>query len=120
MTLLFQRAARWGAVASIVAMFVAPGTASASKTHVLNADITGTVTDSASGQPLASAEVSVMRGTQIVFNATADAFGRYTAHNIPAGDYSITARFLGFAPQTKPLTVTDAADDIRLDFRPNS
>ncbi len=121
MTLLFQRAARWGALAGTVAMFLAPLTASASKANAtLNADITGTVTDSASGQPLASAEVSVMRGTQIVFNATADAFGRYTAHNIPAGNYSITARFLGFAPQTKALTVTDAPDDIRLDFRLNA
>src|SRR4030088_509782 len=63
-----------------------------------NADITGVVTDSASSQPLAGAEVSVMQGTQIVYRASTDAFGRFTAHNISPGDYTVTARFLGFHP----------------------
>ncbi|HEY4954682.1 MAG TPA: carboxypeptidase-like regulatory domain-containing protein, partial [Gemmatimonadaceae bacterium] len=48
---------------------------------VRSADISGTVTDSANGRPLPSAEVSVMQGAQVIFNATTDAFGRYTAHN---------------------------------------
>ena len=84
-----------------------------------NSDITGTVSDSASGQPLASAEVSVMRGTEVVFNASTDAFGRYTAHNISPGDYTVRAKFLGFGPQSKSVAVSDAAGDIRLDFKLN-
>src|SRR5438105_5018109 len=81
-----------------------------------NADITGVVTDSASGQPLPSAEVSIMQGTQVIANASTDAFGRYTVHNIAPGTYEVTARFLGFAPQTKPITVGDSSADMRLDF----
>ncbi len=81
-----------------------------------NSDVTGTVSDSASGQPLPSAEVSVMSGTVIVYNATTDAFGRYTAHNISPGTYTVTARFLGFRPVSKQVTVGDATGDTRVDF----
>lgn len=83
----------------------------------MNSDITGTITDSASGQPLASAEVSVMRGAEIVFNASTDAFGRYTAHNISPGDYTVAARFLGFSPQSMRVVVPETSGDIRLDFK---
>jgi outer membrane cobalamin receptor len=82
-----------------------------------NSDISGTITDSASGQPLASAEVSVMRGTEIVFNASTDAFGRYTAHNISPGSYTVAARFLGFSPQSKAVVIGDQLGDVRLDFK---
>jgi hypothetical protein len=81
-----------------------------------NADITGTVTDSASGQPLESAEVSVMQGTQIIFNTSTDAFGRYRAHNLPSGNYTVTARFIGFRAETKSITVSDASSDISANF----
>src|SRR6266576_4682689 len=81
-----------------------------------NADITGVVTDAGSGQPLPSAEVSIMQGTQVITNASTDAFGRYTAHNISPGAYTVTARFLGFSPQSKPITIGDATGDIRVDF----
>jgi hypothetical protein len=83
---------------------------------VANADITGTVTDSASGQPLSSAEVSVMRGTEIVFNASTDAFGRYTAHNLAPGSYTLSARFLGFRRLFKDIVVGETTGDIRVDF----
>src|SRR5438105_10562785 len=85
-----------------------------------NADITGVVTDSASGQPLPSAEVSIMQGTQVIANASTDAFGRYTAHNIAPGSYDVTARFLGFAPQSKSITVGDSNADIRVDYGLNA
>jgi len=81
-----------------------------------NADITGVVTDAGSGQPLPSAEVSVMRGTEVVANASTDAFGRYTTHNIAQGTYTVTARFLGFGPQSKTVTIGDSNADIRVDF----
>src|SRR5712671_7403483 len=89
----------------LLTLFALP--ASAATSRRINSDITGTVSDSASGQPLPSSEVSVLRGTEIVFNATTDAFGRYTAHNIAPGPYTITARFLGFSPQSKTITVSD-------------
>jgi hypothetical protein len=84
--------------------------------RVANADITGVVTDAGSGQPLPSAEVSIMQGTQVISNASTDAFGRYTAHNIAPGAYTVTARFLGFSPQSKPITIGDSNADMRVDF----
>ena len=94
--------------------------AAAGPLRVVNADITGVVTDSASGQPLPSAEVSVMQGTQVIANASTDAFGRFTAHNIAPGSYDVTARFLGFSPQTRSLTIGDSNADIRIDFKLNA
>src|SRR5436853_295332 len=93
-----------------------PGIVHLARGRRANADITGVVTDLASGQPLPSAEVSIMQGTQVIANASTDAFGRYTVHNIAPGSYEVTARFLGFAPQTKPITVGDSSADMRLDF----
>src|SRR6202008_2013159 len=84
--------------------------------RVANADITGVVTDAGSGQPLPSAEVSIMQGTQVISNASTDAFGRYTAHNIAPGAYTVAARFLGFSPQSKPITIGDSNSDMRVDF----
>src|SRR5256714_2863001 len=94
--------------------------AAAGPLRVVNADITGVVSDSASGQPLPSAEVSVMQGTQVIANASTDAFGRFTAHNIAPGSYDVTARFLGFSPQTRSITIGDSNADIRIDFKLNA
>src|SRR5882757_6470277 len=81
-----------------------------------NADITGVVTDVGSGLPLPSAEVSIMSGTQVIANTSTDSFGRYTVHNIASGTYTVAARFLGFGPQSKTITVGDSNADIRVDF----
>ena len=97
-----------------------PVLAAADPLRSANADITGVVTDAGSGQPLPSAEVSVMSGTQVVSNASTDAFGRYTAHNIAPGTYTVTARFLGFSPESKTITVGDSNADIRVDFSLNA
>ena len=93
-----------------------PSVGAADPLRSANADITGVVTDAGSGQPLPSAEVSIMRGTEVVSNASTDAFGRYTAHNIAPGTYTVTARFLGFSPQSKTITVGDSNGDIKTDF----
>src|SRR6202158_4271822 len=113
-----ERIARWAVVGAITLTipYVSAGARPAPGRAVANADIAGTVTDSASGQPLASAEVSVMRGTEVVFNALTDAFGRYTAHNLALGSYRVAARFLGFRPQSKEVVVGETPGDIRVDF----
>ena len=80
-------------------------------------DLTGTVTDSASGQPLPSAEVNVMQGTRIVLTANTDAFGRYVAHDVPEGTYIVSARLIGFRVQSHQVVVGPSAGDIRADFR---
>ncbi len=79
-------------------------------------DLTGTVTDSASGQPLPSAEVSVMQGGRIVLTANTDAFGRYIAHDLPSGTYTVTVRLMGFRIQSREIAV-GTSRDIRADFR---
>lgn len=78
-------------------------------------DLHGTVTDSASGAPLGSAQVSVQQEGRIVVNSLTDAFGRYRAHNLPAGTYSVSVRFIGFRPFTSSVTV--GAEDLHLDVR---
>jgi hypothetical protein len=97
-----------------------PSVGAADPLRSANADITGVVTDAGSGQPLPSAEVSIMRGTEVVSNASTDAFGRYTTHNIAPGTYTITARFLGFSPQSKTISVGDSNGDIKTDFALNA
>jgi TonB dependent receptor-like, beta-barrel/Carboxypeptidase regulatory-like domain len=83
----------------------------------LSSDISGTVTDSASGSALSSAEVAVSRGGQLVENTSTDDFGRYTIHNLAAGTYTVVAHFIGFGPQSRQVTVGSDGADIRLDFR---
>lgn len=79
------------------------------------ADLAGVVTDATSTKPLPGVSVSVTQGTRIVFNTTTDAFGRYVAHDLAAGGYTVTARFLGFATQSKSVTV-GASGSVRADF----
>jgi hypothetical protein len=110
--------ARTSIFAAAVLTFLS-GVAAADPVRSANADITGVVTEAGSGQPLPSAEVSIMRGTEVVFNASTDAFGRYTAHNIAPGPYTVTARFLGFSPQSKTITVSDGNGDMKVDFALN-
>ena len=118
MNFVFQGVSRWatGAIIGLALLLVSASAGAAATSPGLNADITGVVTDAESGQPLPSAEVSIMLGTEVVFNASTDGFGRYTAHDIAPGNYTVTARFLGFGPQSKPVTVGNDNADIRLDF----
>jgi Carboxypeptidase regulatory-like domain/TonB-dependent Receptor Plug Domain len=79
-------------------------------------DITGTVTDSVSGRPIGSAQVSVMQGTRVVFNTSTDDFGRYRAHNLDAGTYGVSIHVLGFRPQSRPAIIDGTAGTLRVDF----
>src|SRR5438094_7859824 len=115
-----QRAIARASLLAAALLVFHPVIAAADPLRPANADITGVVTDAGSGQPLPSAEVSVMSGTQVVSNASTDAFGRYTAHNIAPGTYTVTARFLGFGPESKTVTVGDSNADIRVDFSLNA
>ena len=103
-------------LAALAFLTFSSGVAGAVTTRPANADITGVVTDAGSGSPLPSAEISIMLGTQVVANTSTDSFGRYTVHNIAAGTYTVSARFLGFGPQSKTVTIGDSNGDIRADF----
>ena len=62
--------------------------------------ITGKVTESANGNPLAGATISYGGGT-----TTTDANGDYTLANVPAGANSVTASLGGFATVAKTQIV---------------
>ena len=81
-------------------------------------DLSGTVSDSTSGQPIPSAEISVSRGTSVVANTLSDPFGRYIVHNLPAGTYTVSARFIGFRALTRSVTIGATQADVpSVDFR---
>ena len=85
--------------------------------HVAGVDVVGTVTDSASGQPLGGAEVDVSQDSRVVFKTSTDAFGRYAAHNLGAGSYVVSARFIGFRLVTRVITLTDGTASVNVSFR---
>jgi hypothetical protein len=80
-------------------------------------DITGAVTDSASGRPLATAQVNVAQHGQVLTSATADAFGHYTIHGLAAGDYTVSVSVIGFSPVSRHVHLAASADAVRVDFR---
>jgi TonB-dependent SusC/RagA subfamily outer membrane receptor len=74
--------------------------------------VTGRVTDAASGQPVAAAQVIVVGTT---FGRTTDANGEYSIGGLPAGDFRVTTRRVGYVPVTKSVTVRDGAS-VTVDF----
>jgi TonB-dependent starch-binding outer membrane protein SusC len=71
---------------------------------VMAALVTGRVTDSASGRPLPGAQVAI---TGTTLRALTNDAGRYTITGVPAGTHSVRVTALGFAPQTRSVTVID-------------
>jgi TonB-linked SusC/RagA family outer membrane protein len=88
-----------GLLLILVALCAAPGVARAQTGR-----ISGTVTDSASGQPVQSATVLVV-GTQS--GAVTNAEGRYVINVVPVGPRSVRVQRLGYAPRTQPVIVAD-------------
>jgi TonB-dependent starch-binding outer membrane protein SusC len=68
-----------------------------------SATVTGTVTDSASQQPLSNVQVAIA-GTSIGALTRAD--GGYTLVGVPAGTHRVQARRIGYALQERSVTVT--------------
>ncbi len=73
--------------------------------------ITGTVTAARSKDPIDAATV-VVEGTQR--GALTGSVGTYRIVNVPPGTYRLTARRIGYAPVTKPVTV--ATGTVTVDF----
>ncbi|MFN0178607.1 MAG: SusC/RagA family TonB-linked outer membrane protein [Gemmatimonadales bacterium] len=78
--------------------------------------IAGKVTDLRNGQPLAGARVQAT-GTNYV--AISNAQGAYTIRAVTAGTYSLRIVMLGYASQTKPVTVA-AGQPATLDWSLNA
>jgi hypothetical protein len=103
---------RWFARAAIAALLALtlPALAGAQATGA----ITGLVSDSASGQPLTGAIVSVV-GTRL--GATSGADGRYTIVNVPAGTHTVLVRRLGFVQREIPGVAVTAGGRVTADVR---
>ncbi|HKW10478.1 MAG TPA: TonB-dependent receptor [Gemmatimonadaceae bacterium] len=86
--------------------------------YTAGGDVSGAISDSTSGQPLSSAEVTVTQNGNIIANTQTDGFGRYTVHNLSAGSYVVAARLIGFRPETKSVIVPATGGDVvNIDFR---
>jgi hypothetical protein len=94
-----------------------PATPPSMRSSALATDLVGAVTDSASLKPVASAQISVTRDGRIVLNTTTDDFGRYRAHNLSAGSYSVSVHALGFRAQSRAVTVDGTTGTTLVDFR---
>src|SRR5260370_3885788 len=74
-----------------------PALAAAVGPHVpATGDIGGTVIDSTASAPLPGGEVRISQGGKLVASTITAHFGRYAVHNLPAGSYSVDARYLGY------------------------
>src|SRR5690349_20494460 len=93
---------RWSLLPLVALLF--GGSAAAQGTR---ATITGQVTDSTGGNPLAGAEVFIVTagGTTATRGARTNLSGRYTITEVPAGTVRIRARFIGYAPKDETLTL---------------
>lgn len=66
--------------------------------------LSGRVTDAVSGQPIPLVQVSVA-GTSL--GRSTDDNGRYVIVGVPAGDYLVHARRIGYEPSSRRVTVMD-------------
>jgi hypothetical protein len=83
----------------------------------LNADLTGRVTDSMYGKPLSGADLLVARNNSVIARVTADQFGSWRVHDLAPGTYQVTARLIGFTPQTRTVEIGTSAADVVLDIK---
>jgi carboxypeptidase family protein len=81
-------------------------------------DVAGTVTDSSNGSPIPSAEVTILRGSNVVANTATDPFGRYIVHDVAPGDYVVAVHFIGFHAKSVPVTVTNGTVHVNLQLLP--
>ena len=84
----------------------ANGTGTANFVMVAFGTIQGTVTDSNGGAGLVGATVTYTGPDGMGTTNTSDTSGDYMLMDVPAGSYSVSASFAGYAPETLTLTVT--------------
>lgn len=68
--------------------------------------VRGVVVDADTREPLVGANVALI-GT--LYGSTTDVDGRYAIANVPAGDYTVAASYIGYATFQAPITVGGGA-----------
>jgi outer membrane receptor for ferrienterochelin and colicin len=127
-TIPFGRAL--GTLALLTALLTRPATSQEATTHAPRpdplvaptdsnptADVLGTVTDSATGGPLAGAEIQITRGGQVIAQAETDRLGAYRIHQVRAGTYTVAARLIGYAAAHSTIAIGHSGDLIEVSFR---
>ncbi|MEO8337649.1 MAG: carboxypeptidase regulatory-like domain-containing protein, partial [bacterium] len=75
--------------------------------HAQTGRITGQVTDTAGGRPLAGVTITVAgEGDRALAGVRTDAAGRYTLGAVAAGTVQLRARMFGYGPKDRTVTVT--------------
>jgi len=90
-----------GAVLALGALWLAPQLLAAQQ-----GELTGRVTDKASGQSLAGAQLSIV-GTTL--RALTGQDGRYRFANVPAGSQTVRVSYIGYGTVTQPVSVSAGA-----------
>ncbi|HEU4997141.1 MAG TPA: TonB-dependent receptor [Gemmatimonadaceae bacterium] len=75
--------------------------------------VSGQIRDRA-GRPISGATVSIV---ELKRGATTDRDGRFLLSDVPAGNYTLTARHLGFAPAAQSIRVSSAAIELSVTLR---
>ncbi|PEN14543.1 SusC/RagA family TonB-linked outer membrane protein [Longibacter salinarum] len=94
--------------AAFVLSLVAPGWALAQDTGTIQ----GVVTDSTAGASIPGANVVIR---SISMGAATGADGSYEISSVPAGEYSVTASFVGYVAKSQEVAV-EAGETVTLDF----
>lgn len=84
--------------------------------HAQNGRISGTVTDKQTGEALVGANIIVV-GTS--FGAATNVNGEYIINNIPAGNYSVKASYIGYQDVTVSNLTVNSGLTTRLNFELN-
>jgi TonB-dependent SusC/RagA subfamily outer membrane receptor len=82
--------------------------------HAQTGRITGTVTDSAGGNPVPGVTIAVT-GSRLAAVSADD--GRYTISGVPAGTYRLEARRVGYQPIARTGVIVTAGATTTVDFR---
>jgi len=107
--MLHRKVVRWMPLV-IAAFFVGRAT------HAQTGRITGQVTDTVGGRPMAGVEIQVVvAGERAQFGVRTDAAGKYTLGAAPAGTVRLRARIFGFAPKERTVTVL-SGQTVTVDF----
>jgi hypothetical protein len=86
-------------------------------TNAQRGDLLGTVTDSVNAQPLASADVAVLKENQVIAHTGADPFGRFEFHDLRPGSYVVEARYFGYRVSRTNVELPASGQTVRVVIR---
>lgn len=84
-----------------------------SESDMLQTVLTGTVSDSETGEVLPGANVSIDGSTM---GASSDTEGRYNITGLEPGSYTVRATFIGYQPNTREITIEEGQETMTVDF----